>query len=85
MIQLEKSMFSYYNDKRTLDLIAPHINCQGEVPYSELAMHMKIAGKKIAFYIKQGIHGACKVTLVDGETYTGTIAELIPFEDRRES
>lgn len=51
------------------------------VPYSELAMHMRIAGRHITYaHVKDRI----AVIEVDGHTvkYDGLISELLPFELR---
>lgn len=51
------------------------------VPYSELAMHMRIAGRHITY---AHVQDRTAVIEVDGNPvkYDGLIAELLPFELR---
>lgn len=54
------------------------------VPFSELAMHLKIAGRHITY---AHISGRVATIRVDGNwhEYSGLISELMPFELRKES
>ena len=51
------------------------------VPYSELAMHLKIAGHHITY---AHVDGRTATVCVDGKSvhHTGLISELLPFELR---
>jgi len=49
------------------------------VPYSELAMHLGIAGKRAE--IKE-VSGRVAVVEVDGREYDGLVEELIDYDDR---
>ena len=69
---------------RELEALSRRHTCIGVVPHSELAMHMKIAGKKAISYVSDPSYG-CLVTLENGETYSGLLSELVPFEDRVQS
>lgn len=51
-----------------------------KVPYSELAMRLKIAGKPIQAHTVYDTNGA--TVKVAGELYHGTVSELLPFELR---
>lgn len=65
-------------------LIEPFKNVTNHVvPYSELAMHMRIAGRHITY---AHVSGRTATIQVDGESnhYTGLISELLPMELRNE-
>lgn len=50
------------------------------VPYSELAIHLKIAGKKAKIVRKDG---NWIVVEIDGQLYEGLVSELVDFESRK--
>lgn len=49
------------------------------IPYSELALHLGIAGKKGKII---GMKGNWVVVELDGKCYDGLVSELVDVEDR---
>jgi hypothetical protein len=68
-----------YNNRWNAPLVNPSFTLPC-VPYSELAMHLKIAGRPMRI-LSKGNYDSVTV-IVDGETYTGLMSELVPFELR---